>query len=162
MSQLVADAKSPFAARQAGDLILPPPVPLRRRGKRRPPPVEEIACRMAPLCRQRGITRLEIFGSVARTEAKVGNDFDLIATFPEHPGLEIVTIEAQCAKLLDVPVHLLTAEAVEEMTNPYRKESIQQDRRVACASSGESHPWSRRAIAASFAECRPSRSAARA
>lgn len=85
---------------------------------------------LAPLCRRHGITRLEIFGSVARGDATVGSDVDLIATFPEHPGLEIVTLEEECAKLLGVLVHLLTSEAVEDMTNPYRKETIQRDRRT--------------------------------
>jgi hypothetical protein len=32
--------------------------------------------------------------------------------------------------LLGVPVHLLTAEAVDAMTNPYRKATIQRDRRT--------------------------------
>jgi uncharacterized protein len=130
MSRPRANLISPVTSRRAGDLTLPPPVPPRRRGKQRPPAVEEIARRLIPLCRERGITHLEIFGSVARAEASVGSDVDLIATFPEHPGLEIVTIEEECAKLLGVPVHLLTVEAVEEMTNPYRRESIQQDRRT--------------------------------
>jgi len=90
----------------------------------------EITRRLAPFCRQHGITRLEIFGSVARGDATPGSDVDLIATFPEHPGLAIVTIEEECGKLLGVPVHLLTVESVDEMDNPYRKENIQRDRRT--------------------------------
>ncbi len=90
----------------------------------------EITRRLAPFCRRHGITRLDIFGSVARGEATPGSDVDLIASFPEHPGLAIVTIEEECAKLLGVPVHLLTFEAVEEMENPYRRDSIQADRRT--------------------------------
>ena len=82
--------------------------------------------------RQRGeqVTRLEIFGSIARGEAGPGSDVDLIATFAEHPGLEIVSIEEECAKLLGVPVDLLTFEAVEEITNRFRRETIERDRRV--------------------------------
>lgn len=85
---------------------------------------------MAPFCRQNGIMKLELFGSVARGEATPRSDLDLIATFEEHPGLEIVSIEEACGKLLGVPVHLLTAEAVAEMTNPYRKAAIERDRRT--------------------------------
>ncbi|MCX6943653.1 MAG: nucleotidyltransferase domain-containing protein [Opitutales bacterium] len=118
------------SARRTGDLVLPPPLPPRTRGKHRPPPLKEIARRLAPFCRQHGIARLEIFGSAARGDARVGSDVDLIATFPEHPGLAIVTIEEECSKLLGVPVHLLTGAAVDEITNPYRKESIQRDRRT--------------------------------
>jgi predicted nucleotidyltransferase len=88
----------------------------------------EIIRRVLPFCQKHGITRLEIFGSVARGDATAGSDIDLIATFPQHPGLEIVSMEEECARLLGVPVHLLTAETVAEMTNPYRQKSIQRDR----------------------------------
>ena len=118
------------APRCAPDLFMPPPEPLRPRGTHLPPTVPEIIQRLGPVCRQHGITRLEIFGSVARGEATQGSDVDLIATFSEHPGLEIVSIEEECARLLDVPVDLLTFEAVEEITNRFRRETIERDRRV--------------------------------
>ena len=121
---------SPPRIQRAGDLVLPPPVPPRARGQVAPPPLLEIIRRVPPFCRHHGITRLEIFGSVARGDATVGSDVDLIATFAHHPGLEIVSMEEECAQLLGVPVHLLTYETVAEMTNPYRKASIQRDRRI--------------------------------
>ena len=128
MPRSTVKAKSAIRASRAGDLLLPPPVPPRRRGKQAPPSVDEIARRVPPFCRKHGITRLEISGSVARGDAGAGSDVDLIATFPEHPGLAIVSIEEECGQLLGVPVHLLTSDAVAEMTNPYRKESIQRAR----------------------------------
>jgi predicted nucleotidyltransferase len=115
------------------ELVLPPPVAPRQRGQGKPPHADEIGRRLEPLCRRYGITKLEIFGSVARDEALVGSDVDLIATFDEHPGLEIVTLEEACAEVVGVPVHLLTSEAVDEMTNPYRKASIERDRRTVYA-----------------------------
>ncbi len=81
-------------------------------------------------CREHGITRMEIFGSTARGDARRGSDVDLIVNFLEHPGLGIVEIEEDLAKLLGVPVDLITREAVEEMTNPFRRESINRDRRL--------------------------------
>jgi uncharacterized protein len=95
-----------------------------------PPPVEEIARRLAPYCREHDITQLELFGSVARGEARRGSDVDLIATLKEHPGLRIVEIEQGMADLLGVRVNLLTREAADEMSNPFRKESIARDRKV--------------------------------
>lgn len=74
--------------------------------------------------------RLEVFGSVARGDAHRGSDVDLIATFQENPGLRIVEIEEAMSKLLRVPVDLVAREAVDEMTNPFRRESINNDRRV--------------------------------
>ncbi len=118
------------APSRAPDLVLPPPEQPRPRGTQLPPTLSEIIQRLGPVCRQHGITRLEIFGSIARGEAGPGSDVDLIATFAEHPGLEIVSIEEECAKLLGVPVDLLTFEAVEEITNRFRRETIERDRRV--------------------------------
>ena len=118
------------APSRAPDLVMPPPEPPRPRGIRLPPSAAEIARRLAPVCRHYGITRLEVFGSVARGDATKGSDVDLIATFAVHPGLEIVTIEEECGRLLGVPVDLLTTEAVEEITNRFRRETIERDRRV--------------------------------
>ena len=128
MPRPTTQSNSPFRVQRAGDLVLPPPVPQPVRGHHLPPPLAEIIRRVPPFCQKHGITRLEIFGSVARGDATAGSDIDLIATFPQHPGLEIVSMEEECARLLGVPVHLLTAETVAEMTNPYRQESIQRDR----------------------------------
>ena len=100
------------------------------RRPRTPPTVEEILRLLEPLCREFGITKLEVFGSAARGEARRGSDVDLIATFREHPGLRIVEVEQTMSKLLGVPVDLLTSEAVDEMTNPFRKESISRDRKT--------------------------------
>lgn len=130
MIRSVTKAKSRVGANRVGDLVLPRPVPPRPRGTRQPPTPEAIARVLAPFCRKHGISRLELFGSVARGDAVVGSDVDLIVTFPEHPGLAIVTIEEECASLLGVPVDLLTATAVDEMDNPYRKATIQRDRRT--------------------------------
>ena len=95
-----------------------------------PPPPDEIARRLAPLCRAHGITRLEIFGSVARGDAQPGSDVDLIATFTKPVGWNIVSIEEEMASALGVPIDLLMRETVDEMTNPFRKVSIARDRRT--------------------------------
>lgn len=95
-----------------------------------PPPPDEIARRLAPLCRAHGIARLEIFGSVARGDAQPGSDVDLIATFTKRVGWNIVSIEEEMAAALGVPIDLLMRETVDEMTNPFRKVSIARDRRT--------------------------------
>lgn len=100
------------------------------RRHRKPPPVEEIRRKLAPYCIRHGITRLEIFGSSARGEAKPGSDVDLIATFRSNPGLGFFSVEQEMAEIMGVPVHLLTRESVDSMTNPYRRGSITADARV--------------------------------
>jgi predicted nucleotidyltransferase len=85
-----------------------------------------IAELLAPYCREHGIVRLELFGSSARGHARRGSDVDLIATFnPGHrpTGLRFLGVADELAKLLGVPVDLLTADDIAEM-NVYRKTSI--------------------------------------
>ena len=95
-----------------------------------PPSPKAIADLLAAYCRQAGITRLEIFGSMARGEARRGSDVDLLATFADNPGLRFFTMEDDMAAILGVPVHLLSRVSVEEMTNPYRRKSILADAKV--------------------------------
>jgi predicted nucleotidyltransferase len=102
----------------------------KRRGTATPPAVPEIAERLGEICRRHGITRLEIFGSVARGEATVGSDVDLIARFRKMPGLEFVDVIEEMERSLGVPVDLLTTEDVEESDNPFRKALINRDRRT--------------------------------
>jgi predicted nucleotidyltransferase len=95
-----------------------------------PPSAEVIRSLLADYCRRSGIVRLESFGSVARGDARKGSDADLIATFSGNPGLGFYAMEAEMASILRVPVHLLSRDSVEKMTNPYRRESILADARV--------------------------------
>jgi predicted nucleotidyltransferase len=97
---------------------------------RTPPTLEAVANLLAEYYRQAGITRLEAFGSTVRGEAKRGSDVDLLATFAGNPGLRFYTMEEEMAAILGAPVHLLTRDSVEQMTNPYRRESILADARV--------------------------------
>ena len=73
---------------------------------------------------------MEIFGSNARGEAGRNSDVDLIATFHVNPGLGFFAMEEEMSAILGVPVHLLTRESVETMSNPYRRNSILADARV--------------------------------
>lgn len=95
-----------------------------------PPLPEEVGLMLADYCREAGIVQLEIFGSAARGETKRGSDVDLMATFAGNPGLRFFSMEEEMAAILRVPVHLLTREGVEQMSNPYRRASILADARV--------------------------------
>jgi predicted nucleotidyltransferase len=84
---------------------------------------------LAPYCRANAITSLEVFGSVARGQARRGSDVDLIATFSGPVGLRFFGMPGEMAEILGVPVDLMTRQAVDQMTNPYRKSSILADAR---------------------------------
>jgi predicted nucleotidyltransferase len=118
-----AKAAAYWNAVRAGDRPAP-------RRMRVPPSPETIASMLAAYCRQAGIIRLEAFGSVARGEGRRGSDVDLLATFADNPGLRFFAMEGEMSAILGVPVHLLTRESVEQMTNPYRRQSILADARV--------------------------------
>lgn len=94
---------------------------------RPPPTLAAIGSGLAAYCQQFGITRLEAFGSAARGESTRGSDVDLLATFSRNPGLRFFTMEDEMAAILGVPVHLLSRDSVEMMSNPYRRESILAD-----------------------------------
>ncbi|MGA2690848.1 MAG: nucleotidyltransferase domain-containing protein [Opitutaceae bacterium] len=94
--------------------------------------MEKIAEVLEPYCRERGITRVQVFGSVARGQARQGGDVDLIVTFApgrEPRGLEFYAIPNQMEALLGVPVQLMTEETLAEITNPFLKNSIVKDAR---------------------------------
>ena len=67
---------------------------------------------------------------MAREEGRQGSDVDLLATFAGNPGLRFFAMEADMAAILGVPVHLLTRDSVDQMSNPYRRESILADAKV--------------------------------
>jgi predicted nucleotidyltransferase len=105
--------------------VLPGP-----RRPRVPPAPDAIGKMLAEYCQRNDVIQLEAFGSTARGEAKRGSDVDLMASFSHSPGLHFFTMEAEMSELLGVPVHLLTRDSVEEMSNPYRRNSILADAKV--------------------------------
>jgi len=118
-----AKAAAYWKAVRKGDLPMP-------RRPRVPPTSETIASLVTGYCRKNGIRRLEIFGSSARGEARRGSDVDLLATFSRNPGLRFFSMEEEIAKILGVPVHLLTRDSLKQMSNPFRLKSILADAHV--------------------------------
>ena len=79
------------------------------------------------LCRERGIARLELFGSALREDFRSDSDVDLLATI--RPGVkcglfEWVEIKEGLERIFGRPVDLVSRRAVEKSSNPYRRNSI--------------------------------------
>lgn len=78
-------------------------------------------------CRERGIARLELFGSALGVDFRDDSDVDLLATLrPEaRPTLlDWADMQEKLAELFGRPVDLVSRRAIERSRNRYRKQSI--------------------------------------
>lgn len=90
------------------------------------PTIDELRSLVPTFCRAHGIVRLEVFGSIARQEAQIGSDVDLLVTVrPDvHPGLDFFSMQDDLEELLGIRIDLLTRRSVEKSDNPIRRQSI--------------------------------------
>ena len=80
-------------------------------------------------CRQRGIARLEIFGSALRDDFRPESDVDLLCTLtPEKDQrcglLEWVDMQFKLSEIFGRPVDLVSRWAIEHSRNRYRRDAI--------------------------------------
>ena len=82
---------------------------------------------LSRFCRERGIARLELFGSAGREDFRAESDVDLLATLrtDAHPTLlDWAEMQEQLGELFGRPVDLVSRRAIERSRNRYRKHSI--------------------------------------
>jgi len=83
--------------------------------------------KLSDLCRDNDVSRLGVFGSVARGDARRGSDIDLLVSFSRRKSLlQLVALERKFTALLGRPVDLLTEAAI----SPYLRDAILSDLRV--------------------------------
>lgn len=77
--------------------------------------------RLAELCQEYGVARLEVFGSFVRGDAAPGSDVDILVTFDPgaQGGLRIVALHQALEQLFGRQVDLLTRSSVEQSPNKY-------------------------------------------
>ncbi|MFO8008386.1 MAG: nucleotidyltransferase family protein [Candidatus Brocadiia bacterium] len=77
--------------------------------------------RLAEICRRYGVSRLEVFGSLARGEEEAGSDLDVLVSFESgvRGGLSFVALQQELEELFGRPVDLLTRKSVERSPNKY-------------------------------------------
>ncbi len=90
------------------------------------PTIDELKSLAPDFCRRDGVARLEVFGSIARREARPGSDVDLLVTFRPgvHPGLDFFSMQDELQERLGIHIDLLTRRSVEKSDNPIRRQSI--------------------------------------
>ncbi|HVT89873.1 MAG TPA: nucleotidyltransferase domain-containing protein [Tepidisphaeraceae bacterium] len=83
--------------------------------------IEQNRLRITDICRQRGVKRLELFGSAARGDFKPGkSDFDFFVEFTDYAAPTIADqwfgLQEDLSALLDAPVELVSLRTA---SNPY-------------------------------------------
>ena len=96
-----------------------------------PPTIGELEAILPAFCRRHDISRVEVFGSVARGEAGARSDVDLMITFRSgaRPGLEFFGLEDELKSLLGCDVDIVTRRSIEAAVNPIRRRSILESAR---------------------------------
>ena len=82
---------------------------------------------LGQFCRQRGIARLELFGSALREDFRADSDVDLLCSLrPDVKcGLfEWVGLKLDLEQFFGRPVDLVSRWGIERSRNPYRKHAI--------------------------------------
>lgn len=83
--------------------------------------------RLIEVCRRHGVSRIGVFGSMARGETTPDSDIDLLIEFSGRTGLlAVVALERELTAALGREVDLLTDGAI----SPYLRDGIMRDLRV--------------------------------
>jgi uncharacterized protein len=83
--------------------------------------------RLGHLCRERGVARLDLFGSALREDFREDSDVDLLAALrPEAcvTLLDWADLQEKLSEVFGRRVDLVSRRAVEGSQNPYRKQAI--------------------------------------
>ncbi len=85
----------------------------------------QISKKIAPIFRQYGVIRADVFGSVARGEAKAGSDLDLIVTLKKPIGIFMLNeMNDKLEASLHTKVDLLTHQSINRRLKPYITKSM--------------------------------------
>jgi len=83
--------------------------------------------RLIDICRRNDVSRIGVFGSVARGQATASSDLDLLVEFRSPKGLlALVSLERQLSDALGVNVDLLTEAAL----SPYLRDRITHELQI--------------------------------
>jgi predicted nucleotidyltransferase len=83
--------------------------------------------KLGQFCQQRGIARLELFGSALGDDFRDDSDVDLLATLRADARptlLDWADMQEKLAEMFGRPVDLVSRRAIERSRNRYRKHSI--------------------------------------
>jgi len=89
--------------------------------------IKNLKIKILPLLKTAGVTKSEVFGSVARGEATKKSDLDLLVEMPENTSLfEFATLKTQLEDSLDMKVDLVSYDSLKKALKPFiQKDAIQ-------------------------------------
>ncbi len=88
---------------------------------------ENIYKKLANLLKERGASKVAVFGSYLKDKENPGSDIDVIVEFIERKTLlDLVRIEREVSEALGIKVDLLTEKSI----SPYMIDSIKNEMRV--------------------------------
>jgi predicted nucleotidyltransferase len=92
-----------------------------------PPSFAALQAAVGEVCAGLPVARIEVFGSVARGEAREGSDVDLMVEFLPGAGaglFEMGALKEDLEEKIGCRVDLLSRRAVEQSRNQYRRRAI--------------------------------------
>ena len=91
--------------------------------------IGELKARLKGVCEEQAVTRLDLFGSRARTQGRDGNDYDFVVDFKDVPSAEYsrhyFALLHALEDTLDSPVSLMTYPSVKK---PSLRANIERER----------------------------------
>jgi len=85
------------------------------------------ADRLNRFCRERGIAKLELFGSALRDDFRADSDVDLLCTLRDDARCTLLgwaDMQLKLSEIFGRPVDLVSRWAIERSRNPYRRQAI--------------------------------------
>ena len=87
--------------------------------------IETIKAKVTPILKSAGVLRSDVFGSVARGEAKEDSDVDFLVEFPSGKSLfDLADLHMKLEEILHRKVDVLTYRSI----SPLLKNYIERDR----------------------------------
>ena len=83
--------------------------------------------RLGRLCEERGVARLDLFGSALRDDFREDSDVDLLAALRPDARVTLLDwadLQEKLSEVFGRSVDLVSRRAVEGSQNPYRKQAI--------------------------------------
>jgi hypothetical protein len=88
---------------------------------------EDLRKKLLPFCQKHHIRRLEIFGSMARSQASPGSDVDLLVTLDESVPVStaaLLEMAGEAEEVVGAPVDFVLRSSLEKSPNAFARRHI--------------------------------------